>query len=295
MNDSNKVTLERVYFVAKIAISFLILYILVRKIDFAQAIAQMFKLSFLVILLLIITTIIKFYTQYKNWEWNLRVNPSFNAKSANVLKNHMIGLALRLVVPGGYAAFAKVFYISNSSKKATFTSALLERFFQGWIILFFASIALLFFPNKVSHLVWFFLLVVILLSPFALRYVFRLRILKNISEFSVNYSELLVRVLCSQVFYELVTFFQYYLLISHYVGLSFWNTSIAVSLILVSNLIPITYSGLGLRETASVMIFQHYHVPAEIAVSSSLLIFIYNAILPALPGFYFLYKGKKQA
>jgi hypothetical protein len=34
-------------------------------------------------------------------------------------------------------------------------------------------------------------------------------------------------------------------------------------------------------------------IPVEIAVSTSLIIFLFNAVLPALPGIYFIARNKK--
>ena len=100
----------------------------------------------------------------------------------------------------------------------------------------------------------------------------------------------------SQIIFEFLTFFQYYILLQFFINmnLSFYEVALCISLILVANTIPITFSGLGLRETASAFLLPKIGIPVEIAVGVSLIIFLFNAILPALPGILLIALYKKN-
>ena len=74
--------------------------------------------------------------------------------------------------------------------------------------------------------------------------------------------------------------------------ISFIDTSISVIFIWGSGLLPISVSGLGVRENLAVFFLSKYGVPAYAAVGASLFIFFINAIIPALIGLYFIIKRR---
>ena len=59
-----------------------------------------------------------------------------------------------------------------------------------------------------------------------------------------------------------------------------------------SGLLPISVSGLGVRENLAVFFLAKYGIPAYAAVGASLFIFFINAIIPALIGLYFIIKRR---
>jgi len=59
-------------------------------------------------------------------------------------------------------------------------------------------------------------------------------------------------------------------------------------------LLPISVSGLGVRENLAVFFLAKYGVPAYAAVGASLFIFFINAILPALIGLVFVIKRRQD-
>ena len=63
---------------------------------------------------------------------------------------------------------------------------------------------------------------------------------------------------------------------------------------MIANIIPITYSGLGLRETFAINILAKADAVPEVAVTSSLTIFFFNLVLPALLGLYFILNSRKK-
>lgn len=232
------------------------------------------------LVILILISIIKFFSQAINWYYVLKINQNYHCKLSDVLKTHLIGLALRFFMPGGHATFGKVFYINPDRKKETFFSIIAEKFFQTWIIIFFASWAALFFFDR-YYLLLSVIALVISFLPFLITKVFNKYLSYNLK---INYFNTLPKILTSQLIFILMTFIQYYVLITQTASIRFFDIVISVSLILLANIIPVTFSGLGLRETASALILPKYGISVELAISASLIIFFLNSVIPAIPG-----------
>jgi uncharacterized membrane protein YbhN (UPF0104 family) len=64
----------------------------------------------------------------------------------------------------------------------------------------------------------------------------------------------------------------------------FAATLFAFPLIVLSNLVPITLSGLGVRENVAISLLAQYRVPAAVAVNTTLLVYAANSLLPGLVG-----------
>jgi len=270
----------------KIAISVVILCLIFQKIDFGTSISMIKQVNIKIILILLLISVVKFFTQAINWKFCLKITENDNVSFKQVIKTHLIGLALRFFMPGGHATFGKMFYFGENNRKSTFFSVLIEKFFMSWIIVFAASLALLSYFNK-----WHYLLgaiaLLIALVPILLPLFFRKLVKFEILE---NYYSSLSLIILIQMGFILLTLMQYHLLLEAILGydIPFIKLSTYIALILTANLIPITYSGLGLRETASALLLPQMGISAEVAVGTSLIIFIFNAVIPALPGIYYL-------
>ncbi len=288
---------KRFLFLLKIGISAAILYFVFRKVDFNVLMTQVTSYSIAVVVMLLVTSAVKHVTQYYNWYWYLRINPNYLPNRLEVLKSYFIGLALGFVVPGGYATFGKMFFVENR-KKATAVSVGVEKFYQTWIVLFFASISSYFYFTEIS-LIWKILaFAIVIVMPFLLP--MALRLLRKKSEFPKRLYLITPRIIASQAIYTLITFYQYFILLSNQLSptetsiISLFSTSIGVSLILAVTLIGITYSGLGMRETAAILILPRYGINPEVAVAASLAIFLFNAALPAAAGAWLIFTHKKR-
>lgn len=275
----------------KIFISISILIIIFNKIDTKTTLSMLTSLSLPILIILLGISLFKFFTQATNWFYCLKINDDYKSSYANVLKTHMIGLALRFFMPGGHATFGKVFYVKHEKKKNIFFSIVLEKFFQSWIIWFFAVWALLFYQSSYRVIIIIAGLILTII-PFILPIIFR----KHINHITqTNYFNALPKILSSQIIFETLTFIQYYLIIQFFVStkISFLGLSTNIALILIANTIPITFSGLGLRETASALLLPRIGIPIETAVGASLIIFLFNAVIPAIPGALFIITHKK--
>lgn len=188
-------------------------------------------------------------------------------------------------MPGGYASFGKIFFIDQSKKK-TLVSVGLEKFILTWSIWLFGSWAAFFHFSAFPLWGRMVLVAVITLTPLII-YMTR-NLFKGYTQYFDRCLKIVPLMTFNQAVYLFFTAFQYFIIIYQFLCLQLVRAVLVVPLILIANTIPVTYSGLGLRESFSMHILAEYGVPAEVAVMTSLLIFFFNAVIPALLGTYFI-------
>ena len=283
----------------QIAISLVIITLIFQRIDGKIAFSLITQLDFTVIGLLLALSLTKFVIQAINWHFCLNLNGNGVSSLKLALKTHIISSALRFFLPGGLATFGKVFYINTQSKTDTVFSILIEKFYITWGIVMFASISLplcLFYLHNKNAFSLFLLPAIVFILPF-----FILKIFPKMTTATQkkNYNKTTPIFIATQLIFIPLTMVQYYILLQFFLSneLPFFMVAIVISLILSADIIPITYSGLGLRETASMILLPLIGIPAEIAVGTSLIIFLFNAVIPAIPGVVLIAinKPKEQA
>lgn len=77
---------------------------------------------------------------------------------------------------------------------------------------------------------------------------------------------------------------QYYLLINSFSHIGLLDVLVVYPAVILTNILPLTIGGLGVREGMSMYVLSYYQVPPEAAASASLLLFAINTLLPALIG-----------
>lgn len=249
------------------------------------------QLSFLTVSLLVITAILKHITQGVNWYYALSINKNYKPNLHEIIKTYLIGLSLGFVLPGGHATYGKMYFIENS-KKATFVSVLIEKFFQTWGNLFYASFAVIYFFNEIDLWIRLSIPFLVTLSPLLL-----LGIIYFIPKFRIHLpilKKVFPKIIISQMIYIPLTVVQYWLILISFTDISFFQTCIATTLILSSNVIPITFSGLGLREFFAIKVLANYGITNTSAVTVALLIFFINMLVPALIGVFYIFRHKKN-
>lgn len=284
---------KQLSFYAKIFISVTILYIIFTKINLQGVWENFGKISFLSIIFLFILSAIKVYFQMINWGNYLKLNADYKPLKYEVAKSFFIGEALRFVVPGGLGTLGKVYYVQNQ-KSATFVSVGVEKFLQIWAALIFAATAGLFYFNQIPLCHKSCVYGVLLILPFLIPFISKLIKHGQAKNYTSQYNKIILPVIGRHTINIMITIIQYYLVIISFVSLSLVKIALAVPLILSANILPVTISGLGLREGFAVEVLAKYGISPEIAVACSLTIFSVSNIIPALIGAFLMLKHKKQ-
>lgn len=261
------------------------------KIALGAAFRGIISLPAYVVGAVILLTLLRHLLQYHNWLYALRINPGFKENPKQVLLSYLVALPLRFAMPGGHASIAKIYYIANSSRMASFWSTSLERGFMTWACWSFACLGALFYYPQYPALLWLSLLLLCLLLPVILYYILGKK--ANWKYLQGSYAVQAPKMMAMQIGNTLITYLQYWLIINCFVRVSGWESSVRMALTQFSNSIPITIAGLGLRESFAIHFLKTAGISAEQAVSATLSLFLIQDLLPAIIGAVFLLLGKK--
>ncbi|MFO7897414.1 MAG: lysylphosphatidylglycerol synthase transmembrane domain-containing protein [Candidatus Cloacimonadales bacterium] len=290
----NKLKKNRIIYISKIVITLLILFFIFKNISVHQLLSNFKHIGWNTLLLLLLSTSAKYYIRFYNWGKYLKINPDYQPQNNEVLKSTFIGTALQFLLPGGYGTFGKMYYVEND-KGATFVSVTLEKFFLTWTNLTAAAFASIFFFKHWPFYARISIFSLMLILPFLLffaqnflqhskyeRFLAYLKAYKNITP----------RIIALQFIYLFITFYQYHLILNTFSQISFARIIISTPLVILANTIPISYSGLGLRETFALEVFSRYGIPSEVIITATLSVFFFNSVLPALVGLGIILKGR---
>lgn len=205
----------------------------------------------------------------------------FTHTSKQIVKAFFIGYAFRFLLPGGQGEVGKMLFIEGR-KSHRLAAYVLEKVSQIYALL-------LLFGLAVAHLFpsywWIGLSITIALG---IAVFFWHRLIKNRfihpyvpERFASRKFFLWQSVLGA--FNILLIILEYEVFIRNF-SVGFADVASIVVVVLTIILIPITFAGLGLRETTASHLFNQYGVPLDIGIGVPLIIFALNVVIPALIG-----------
>ncbi|HIH09242.1 MAG TPA: flippase-like domain-containing protein [Candidatus Diapherotrites archaeon] len=234
-------------------------------------------------------------------------------------KYFLIGFFFSSFTPGRVGDFSRALYIKDSASLSTgLSSVVIDRALDVCILIVFAMVAAAYLSATMGlvvvpvHLLAALLLCAIasaflltretlvkaLLRPLYLAFIpvkFKGMMSKGFGAFFFatksafkNPGPLALAVVATALQWLLSLLFAYTLAISLGVKIPFWLVFALHPIVTLSDLIPITVSGLGTREGLMVFFFSLSSLPAEQAVAFSILFFITGYVLVAAAG-YFLF------
>lgn len=279
-----------VIYLLKLILSAALLWIVFRKVDLALVLKSFLSLPSGILLLVFLLSCVRHFLQFNNWFWALKLNPDYRVTPGQVFRTYMLGVPLRFILPGGNGSFAKVFFVDNSSKLATAVSTLSEKAVMTWSIVLFAGIAALaFYPQ---YPFWLRIGAVILIAETPHIALFLIRKVKRWQRLEPTCKKYGPNMLLVQLAAVMITLLQYWLLLNCMQHIAFKQVVIRMSLTQFSNIIPITISGLGLRESFAMHFLAGSGITAGQAVTATLSLFVLQDLIPAVIGTLFLFKLK---
>lgn len=273
---------KRIGFALKLLLTALMLWFVFRRLDPATIRDSVASLPLPLMLGIILISALRHYIQYLNWFCALKMNLGVKFKRKEVMASYLIAQPLRFAIPGGSASFAKIFYLENSSVFASFIATSTERLFLTWATWSFASITYLCLFT--THLLLFRLGLVVLLVFIPLWAAFIISLVPKTKKYLPGYLNQAPKMMLLQIANTLLMYLQYFLLLNRFVKIDAIETWLSMSLTNISNSIPITISGLGLREGFAMHFLADYGFNAEQAVAVTLSLFVFHDVIIALVG-----------
>lgn len=278
---------QKLSFILKYSIGFALLIWILSRINRQQMVKAILSIPLTALFLVLAIAVFNLTIQFLRWKFLIE-QQSADYQKKDLIPSFFAGFTFRLLLPGGHAEISKVFLLPGKKSGKVMAFAI-EKFFQTYVktVLVLAGFPFLFPQQK-----WIFIGLFVLVAgayPFLPR-LWHTRLFRKFQEKEVNYSPIFFRAFLYSlgVFVSLIA--QYYALLNGLHQITFSQTILTVIYIWGAGLIPISVSGLGVRENIAAYMLKRYGIPASTAVGLSLLIFTINVIIPAIVGVYFVYR-----
>lgn len=278
-------------YIAKALFTLLLLYLVFSRIDLASALSYAGSLPLLSVLGIFGLSILRHYIQYNNWRCALHLNAGYIYDRRQVRASYLLALPLRFLIPGGHASFAKIFYLKNTSLLASFVSTSAERLFMSWATWTFAAIAAFFFFPGLNIFLRVGLIIIAAFLPLWAALIMRMR--PSLRSHLPAYAAQAPKMMLLQIANTLLMYLQYYIILNHLGVISAIDTWLGMGLTNIANSIPITISGLGLREGFAIHFLEVFNFSSEQAVAATLSLFMFHELIPALLGVVVLFRTKR--
>ncbi len=227
--------------------------------------------------------------QFRLWKYLIESH-SHHYRLKDLLPSFFAGFALRMMIPGGHAEVTKIFLLQGR-KRGKIIAFGVEKGFQTALKVVLISFVLPIVFPEYSFLLWG-LGSLVVLGFLVLPLILKKERFQKHQEKEVGYYNIfLTSLIHSLPIFACITL-QYFFLLNQSFEVSLFQTGIVTVFIWGAGLIPISVSGLGVRENLAVFFLAQYSVPGAAAVGISLLVFFINAIIPAIAGVFIIMKRR---
>jgi len=234
-------------------------------------------------------------------KWQQIINhEAEDAKFAESLISFLGGMSLGLLTPGRVGEFGRIAFIKSGRLGVLAGIALVDKVIDLEVTLAIGIISVyIFFGLKIAILLTIIVLAGVIfiyfpnvfISPFE-KLIDKYRIRKLITNFLVGISTIPGRTIVICLFYRLlasiIDIIQFYLLINAFSLINFIDVVAVYPIIILTNILPLTIGGVGIREGVSIIVLSQYGIPPEVAVNASFLLFCINTLLPGMLGTLFI-------
>ncbi len=240
-------------------------------------------------------------------KWHLLVRAGLgSASSDQTLASLLGGMAFALVTPARVGELSRVAFLKNGSRAEASGLVLVDRFIDLSVVLIFGAIGLsvVFGTDKLPWLLLAIAFLIFCIFKLDLFLALGIRILpiKKLQELIAAAATGLGRLSNSALAINLgltilltaLDVVSLYVLVRALGATNFKAVVFVYPLIMLTNLAPITISGLGVRESTSVMLFAMFAIPQPIAFNATFLSYLLNSLTPALLGIYFFRKLRQN-
>ncbi len=278
---------QKFAFALKYIIGFVLLFWILARVDRQQMVQALLQLKTATLILFLLLAALNLFNQFLRWKYLIE-QQSNDFQSKDLIPSFFTGFTFRLLLPGGHAEISKIFMLPGK-KSGKVVAFAIEKFFQTYVKTLLVLVGLPFIFPQIKWLFWALVLILLFIYPF-LPYIWKLKFFKRFQEKEGNSHKIFFRALLHSLGVFICLILQYFLLLNDVHAITLNQTVLAVIYIWGAGLIPVSISGLGVRENIAAYILPQYGIAPSAAVALSLLIFFTNAIVPALIGIYFIQK-----
>ena len=265
--------------VFKIVISILFLIFLFFIIKPQQILGALRDADILWILLALLLLPLNLFLQSMRWKFLVTLSKE-KVSNKEIIYSILYSFSYSIFTPARLGEIGRAFHIANSKKDEMVVLAFYEKFFAFCSLLLFGLISLSFYQSFYYLIA---VVAVLLLMSFSKYIAQHLPYFKKFT--SILQKVHIAKIFLISLLFVFVYIFQFYLILNAFRQVNIFSSFFFISIVMLVNAVPITFSGLGLRELASVYFFKQLLMSTGQAASASLLLFAINILIPTLCGF----------
>ena len=265
--------------VFKIIISILFLIFLFFIIKPQQILGALRDADILWILLALLLLPLNLFLQSMRWKFLVTLSKE-KVSNKEIIYSILYSFSYSIFTPARLGEIGRAFHIANSKKDEMVVLAFYEKFFAFCSLLLFGLISLSFYQSFYYLIA---VVAVLLLMSFSKYIAQHLPYFKKFT--SILQKVHIAKIFLISLLFVFVYIFQFYLILNAFRQVNIFSSFFFISIVMLVNAVPITFSGLGLRELASVYFFKQLLMSTGQAASASLLLFAINILIPTLCGF----------
>jgi uncharacterized protein (TIRG00374 family) len=224
------------------------------------------------------------------------------------LKNSIVsflgGASLGLITPGRIGELGRVIFISQGTKSALAGIALVDKLIDLEATLLLGIWSMYIFFGKFNALTLACVVVMIgaiIVYPGRFRGLmekslgflpYKSKVKSLISGITSIPKRTLIRCFLYRLLVSIIDLFQFYLLLNSFTPIPISSVFAVYPIIVLTNIIPLTFMGIGVREGAAMLTLSRFGVQPEVAATSSFILFCFNTLLPGIIGAVFVSQVK---
>jgi glycosyltransferase 2 family protein len=281
--------------VVKLLFSAALIAVIAWKVGPAALLAALGRLEPGVLVLALLLTI--GFILGRSWKWMILARstvPGFSFREA--VLSLMGGMGLGMITPGRAGEFSRVAFMPAGDRVRLIGLFAVDRAVDLQTIILFGTLALPFlgYPGyfAAATAVTLASIACLYLAPrvhgtlerIASRLPFQRYTIRMLGALEGLEPRRVSLTLLASIAATLIGYAQFYVLLRPYARLPVAGVVLTFSIMILSNLVPITIGGLGVREALSVMILRRYGVSDAVAVNAAFLSFLTNTVLPGVIG-----------
>lgn len=306
-----KATRKRILFFVKLLVSIALLILVVDKTGSANIADSLRTITYDLGLALLYGQL---FTYLKVLKWHRLVLAAAGKGSSlgDAAKSYFVGMAGGLLTPGRVGEVARTMFLEKYGKSLVAYLVVVDRIFEVAAVLFLALPGIYYFLNPFFAAMGILLLALLLAALYCPEYPLRWlrRVLEHSGKLAGARQQLslmdariaaipprakLWQLALSLLCYGIV-FVQFYHLLNNYHHGRLPAVLLTQPLIMLTNVLPFTVGGLGIREGTAMVLLSRFDIPQAAAISSAFMLFLLNTALPAVIGaVLFSWPRKKSA
>lgn len=308
-------------FIVKLGVTILLVYFIARKVGIREIQNSFVTIRSGLIIAFgfsILFNILKAYKWYclirevKSPEINLQNlgNPG-ELTIGNAFKSYFSGMAGGILTPGRVGEIARIVYLEKQPKSLIAYLVAVDKLFDVAVVLIMSLPGVLYFfklPGIIGLFPILVLLVVIIYLPhlpvrwlnhllknttFLMKKRERLDMIESGLQ-SISFS-FKVKFLSITILSYGVVIWEFQQLVSNYQECGFMIALLCQPLIMLTNILPFTIGGIGVREGTAVILLAGFGIARTHALSAAFMLFVLNTAIPALIGVMLLFFRKNEA